>query len=175
MSMFLQKSLRIIGISLFLLYGNVFDAIVYSAQESPSTSQSAAVLSAAKECPTNLSYLQPHMEKALLFVKSDSFRNTMLASLQASIPEAILQSDGLTRHITFLKQEIILQERERNHAEEVAREGLTDPTQPLKPCRHGMEGAYCHAMDQYLVSTAANLANQAFLEALQCYQRQGIR
>jgi hypothetical protein len=30
-------------------------------------------------------------------------------------------------------------------------------------------------MDQYLVSTAANLANQAFLEALQCYQREGIR
>jgi hypothetical protein len=30
-------------------------------------------------------------------------------------------------------------------------------------------------MDQYLVSTAANLANQAFLEALQCYQREGVR
>lgn len=175
MSMVLQKSLRVIGISLFLVYGNVFDAIVYSAQESPSTSQSAAVLSATNQCPTNLSYLQPNMEKALQFVKSASFRNTMLASLQASIPEAIAQSAGLTRQITFLKQEIILQERERNHAEEVAREGLNDPSQPLKPCRHGMEGANCHAMDQYLVSTAANLANQAFLEALQCYQRQGVR
>ena len=175
MSTILQKSLRVIGISLFLVSGNVFEMIVYSAQESPATNQAAAVLSAPNECPTDLSYLQPNMEKALHFVKSASFRNTMLASLQASIPEAIAQSDGLTRQITFLKQEIILQERERAHAEEVAREGLTDPSQPLKPCRHGGEGAYCHAMDQYLVSTAVNLANQAFLEALQCYQRQGIR
>ena len=175
MSMVLQKSLCVMGISLFLIYGNVFEMIVYSAQESPTTSQAAAVLSAPNECPTDLSYLQPNMEKALQFVKSASFRNTMLASLQASIPEAIAQSDGLTRQITFLKQEIILQERERAHAEEVAREGLTDPSQPLKPCRHGREGAYCHAMDQYLVSTAVNLANQAFLEALQCYQREGVR
>ena len=175
MSRILQKSLHVIGISFFLVHGNVFDAIVHSAEESPSTSQAAAVMSAANQCPTNLSYLQPNMEKALQFVKSASFRNTMLASLQTSIPEAIAQSDGLTRQITFLKQEIILQERERNHAEEVAREGLNDPSQPLKPCRHGGEGAYCHAMDQYLVSTAANLANQAFLEALQCYQREGIR
>jgi hypothetical protein len=175
MSMILQKSLCVMGISLFLIYGNVFEMIVYSAQESPTTSQAAAVLSAPNECPTDLSYLQPNMEKALQFVKSASFRNTMLASLKASIPEAIAQSDGLTRQITFLKQEIILQERERAHAEEVAREGLPDPSQPLKPCRHGMEGAYCHAMDQYLVSTAVNLANQAFLEALQCYQREGVR
>ena len=99
----------------------------------------------------------------------------MLVSLQASIPEAIAQSDGLAQQITFLKQEIVRQEQERAHAEKVAREGLTDPSQPLKPCRHGKEGAYCYAMDQYLVSTAANLANQAFLEALQCYQREGIR
>ena len=175
MSLILQKSLRLIGISLFLVYGNVFDAIVYSAEESPATSPSAAVMTAANQCPTNLSYLQPNMEKALQFVKSASFRNTMLASLQASITEAIAQSDGLTRQITFLKQEIILQEGERNHAEEVARDGLNDPSQPLKPCRPGGEGAYCHAMDQYLVSTAANLANQAFLEALQCYQREGVR
>ena len=175
MSMSLQKSLRLLGISLFLLYGNVFEMIVYSAQEFPSTSQSAAVLSAANQCPSDLSYLQPNMEKALQFVKSASFRNTLFASLQASIPKAIAQSDGLTRQITFLKQEIILQERERNHAEKVAREGLTDPSQPLKPCRHGGEGAYCHAVDQYLVSTAANLANQAFLEALQCYQSEGLR
>ena len=176
MSMILQKSLCIIGISLFLVYGNVFEMIVYSAQESlTSTSQAAVVLSAANQCPSDLFYLQPNMEKALQFVKSASFRNAILASLQASIPEAIAQSDGLTRQITFLKQEIVRQEQERAHAEKVAREGLTDPSQPLKPCRHGGEGAYCYAVDQYLVSTAANLANQAFLEALQCYQREGVR
>ena len=110
MSMILQKSLCIIGISLFLVYGNVFEMIVYSAQEFPSTSQSAAVLSAANQCPSDLSYLQPNMEKALQFVKSASFRNTLLASLQASIPKAIAQSDGLTRQITFLKQEIVRHE-----------------------------------------------------------------
>lgn len=99
----------------------------------------------------------------------------MLASLQASIPEAIAQADGLTQQITFLKQEIVNQEQERAHAEEIAREGLEDPSQPLKPCWHGKEGAYCHAMDQYLASIAANLANREFLNALQCYQRMGVR
>ena len=175
MSMILQKLLHIMGLSLFLVYGNVLVTLVYSAQESPSTSKSAPAMSATNQCPSDLSYLQPNMKKALQFVKSASFRNAMLASLQACIPEAIAQSDGLTRQITFLKQEIVRQEQERAHAEKVAREGLTDPSQPLKPCRHGGEGAYCHAMDQYLVSTAANLANQAFLEALQCYQREGVR
>jgi hypothetical protein len=175
MSTILQKSLRVIGISLFFVYGNVYEMIVYSAEESPTRGLSDAGLSVPNECPTDLSYLQANMEKALQFVKSYSFRSTMLASLKASIPEAIAQSDGLTRQITFLKQEIVRQEQERAHAEKVAREGLTDPSQPLKPCRHGGEGAYCHAMDQYLASTAANLANQAFLEALQCYQSQGVR
>ena len=118
MSMILQKFIaRHWDLSLFLVYGNVFDGIVYSAQESPSTSQSAAILSAANKCPTNLSYLQPNMKKALQFVKSASFRNAMLASLQASIPQAIAQSDGLTRQIAFLKQEIGRQEQERAHAE----------------------------------------------------------
>ena len=59
------------------------------------------------------------MKKALQFVKSASFRNAMLASLQASIPEAIAQSDGLTRQITFLKREIVRQEQERARAEKV--------------------------------------------------------
>jgi hypothetical protein len=99
----------------------------------------------------------------------------MLASPQASIPEAIVQANGLARQIAFLKQESIRQVQERTHAEHVAREGLTDASQPLKPCRKGDERAYCYAVDQYLVSTAANLANQAFVEALECYQREGVR
>ena len=99
----------------------------------------------------------------------------MLASLQASIPQAITQTDGLAQHIAWLKQEIARQENERRHAERVAREGLTDPSQELMPCRHGKEGAYCYAMEQYLVSTAANLANHAFVDALECYQREGVQ
>ena len=174
--MTLQESWRVIGISLFLVYASAVEAIVSFAQDSPSSaSRSAAPSSVANQCPTDLSFLKPDIEKALQYIKSASFREAMLSSLQASIPEAIAQADGLARQITFLKQEIARQERERAHAEKVAREGLSDPSQPLKPCRRGMEGSYCHAMDQYLVSTAANLANHAFLEALQCYQREGVR
>lgn len=174
--MFLQKLMSAIGVGVFLINVWVWEVREAFAEDSPLSSNQLAVMNtAAKQCPTDLSSLQPKMEKALQFIKSASFRNTMLASLQASIPEAIAQSDGLAQQITFLKQEIVRQEQERAHAEKVAREGLTDPSQPLKPCRHGGEGAYCHAMDQYLVSTAANLGNKAFLEALQCYQREGVR
>ena len=126
-------------------------------------------------CPTNLSFLQADMEKTLRYVKSASFRKVILASLQASIPEAIVLADGLPQQIAFLKSEIIRHEQERIHAEKVARKGLSDSTQPLKPCRRGQESSYCEAMDQYLISTAANLANHAFLDALLCYQREGMR
>ncbi len=115
------------------------------------------------------------MEEALQFVKSMSFRETLLASLQASIPEAIAQADGLAGQIAFLKQEIVRQERERAHAEVVARESLDDPSKALVPCRSEMEGSYCHAMDQYYAAIAANMANKAFLDALECYQREGVR
>ena len=144
-------------------------------EASSPNNQAAVITSAAKQCPTDLSSLIPKMKKALQFIKSASFRNAMLVSLQASIPEAIAHADGLSQQIDFLNQEIVRQERERAHAEEVAREGLDDPSQALKPCRHGKEGAYCHAMDQYLASIAANLANQEFLNALRCYQREGVR
>jgi hypothetical protein len=147
-----------------------------AAQESPTITQPPTELSSSMtSCPSDLSVLQPKMEEALKFVKSSSFRETLLASLQASIPEAIAQADGLAGQITFLKEEIVRQEQERAHAEEVAREGLDDPSKPLVPCRRGIESSYCHAMDQYYASIAANLANRAFLEALECYQREGVR
>ena len=174
--MTLKKLMSAIGISVVLINGSAGDVRDAFAKNSFSSNNQAAVISsAAKQCPTDLSSLKPKMAKALQFIKSASFRNTMLASLQAPIPEAIAQADGLAQQIEFLKQEILRQEQERAHAEKVAREGLTDPSQPLKPCWHGKEGAYCYAMDQYLISSAANLANQAFLEALQCYQREGVR
>ena len=171
-----QKWMCVIGVNLVLLPGGSWDVGVSLARDSmPSSTQVAAIELAVKQCPTNLASLQPKMNKALQFIKSATFRNTILASLQASIPEAIAQSDGLVEHITFLEQEIARQEQERAHAEEVAREGLSDPSRPLKPCRHRKESAYCYAMDQYLVSIASNLANQEFLDALQCYQRHGVR
>ena len=123
----------------------------------------------------DLSALQPQMEEVLQFVQSSFFRETMLASLQTSIPEAIAQANGLAGQIAFLKQEIERQEQEREHAEEVPREGFDDLSKPLVPCRGGIESSYCHAMDQYYTSIAANLAHRAFLKVLQCYQREGIR
>ena len=123
----LKKLVNAVGVSLVLVSVSVLDVGVSLAQDSPSTNQSALIALAAKHCPTDLTSLQPKMNKALQFIKSASFRNTMLASLEASIPEAISQSDGLAQQITFLKQEIARQEQERAHAEKVAREGLTDP------------------------------------------------
>ena len=174
--MTILKIMSAIGISLLLVYGGGLEVNVAIGEEFPaSPPPSSDIALAAKQCPTNLSSLKPKMEKNLQFIKSASFRKVMLDTLQSSIPQAIAQADGLAQQIAFLKQEIIRQERKRAHAEEVAREGLSDPSEPLKPCWHGKEGAYCHAMDQYLVSIAANLANQEFLNALQCYQREGVR
>ncbi len=164
-----------IGFSLFMLLGGV-DIPDAMPQENPVSSNQAGVIAlAARRCPPDLSFLQPRMENALRYIKSSDFRNTMLESLQASIPKSIVQADGLEQQIVFLKQEIIRQEQKRAYAEKVAREGLSDPTQELKPCRHGEERSYCYAVDQYYVSIAANLANEAFLEGLQCFQREGVR
>ena len=159
------------------LIGNIpVLSMTYAWQESPTPTQPPeGSLPTRTGCPKDLSVLQSKMEEVLQFVKSLSFRETMLASLQASIPEAIAQANGLVGQITFLKQEIVRQEQERAHAEEVAKESLDDPSKALVPCRSGMEGSYCSAMDQYYASIAANMANRAFLDALECYQREGVR
>lgn len=172
----MQKYMCAIGVSVVLVYGSGYYLSDTLAEDSSSSNnQTAVIATAAKQCPTDLSSIQQKMGKTLQYVRSGSFREAMLVSLQASIPEAIEHSDGLARQIAFLKQEIFRQEQERTHAEQVARGGLTDVSQPLKPCRYGEESAYCYAVDQYLVSTAVNLANQAFVEALECYQREGVR
>jgi hypothetical protein len=129
-------------------------------------------VSPQRNCPPDLSNLQSRMEEVLRFVKSSSFKESILRSLHASIPEAIAQTDGLSGHIAFLQEEIVRQEQERIHAEEVAGESREDPSKPLVPCPREMEGSYCHAVDQYYMSIAANLANRAFLDALECYQRE---
>ena len=126
-------------------------------------------------CPTDLSFLQPEVEAALQHVRLSSFRTTLLSSLEASIPEAIAQTDGLSEHILFLKQEILRQDQERAHAEAAAREIVKDPATLFQPCRRQEESQYCYAMDQYFIATAANLVNRAFLSALECYQGQGMR
>lgn len=176
MFMIVQQFMCAMGVSVVLGYvSGCYLSDAFAEPSSLSNNQGKVIAFAAKHCPTDLSSLQPTMKKALEFVKSSTFRDTMLASLQASIPEALARTDGLARQISFLKREIARHEQERTHAEQVAREGLTDALQPLQTCRYGEERAYCYAVDQYLVSTAANLANQAFVEALECYQREGVR
>ena len=111
------------------------DAFTLVSSSAPSQTQTT--------CPKNLTILKPEIEKALHYVTSASFREALLASLEASIPEAIEQADGLSTQIAFLKQEIIRQERERLRAETVAREESEDPSKPLRPCRRGVESSYC--------------------------------
>lgn len=96
-------------------------------------------------------------------------------ALWASIPDAIEQADGLVQTMAALREEIIRQEQEQIRVEQVARENGVDTGQPLKPCSQVQESSYCYAVEQYYVATAANLANRAFLEALECYQRAGVR
>ncbi|MEE8125873.1 MAG: hypothetical protein V3T42_08675 [Nitrospirales bacterium] len=158
-----------------MVCGMVLVAVLSSTQGDASTTISTASLPPPETtCPKDIVFLQRDIEEALKYVTSSTFRDTLVASLHVSIPEAIEQADGLSGQIAFLRQEVTRQEQERKHAETVAREELEDPSKSLTPCRRREESSYCYAMEQYYVAIAANLANQAFLEALECYQRKGV-
>lgn len=130
---------------------------------------------ASQGCPTDLSKLRPQMEAALVFVSSNEFKKAILTSLSASIPDAIQQADGINAQIAFLLREIAEQDRLRKYSEDAAREAKGNFMEPLRPCRPHEAGSYCNAVEQYYISSASNLANRAFLAALQCYKRQGMR
>lgn len=134
-----------------------------------------STVSPSHNCPDNLAFLRPQMDEVLRHVNASSFKAAMDEVLQASIPEAIAHADGLTGQISSLKQEIARLEANRHHAEKVARESSNNPDQPLVPCPAGKESGYCYAVEEYYVATASKLANRAFLEALECYQREGFR
>lgn len=133
------------------------------------------VMVTSETCPRDLSALRPQMEVALASVSSPSFKKTILASLLVSIPEAIRQADGIDAQIDYLKREIIEQERVQRYAEKIARDANGQFMKPLKPCHRNEKGSYCTAVEEYYISAAANLANRAFLDALMCYRRQGMR
>lgn len=141
---------------------NFFTVAPLSARASPAVSP----------CPKDLTALTSTMEEVLAFVTSSSLRDALLASLKASIPEAIEKAENLAAEIAFLREEIRRQEQLRVHAGQVAREELDDPSAPLLPCSREVEEGYCYAVEQFYASTAANLANKAFLDALECYQRE---
>ena len=99
-----KKLMCVIGVSIILAFGGVCDdGDVFAEVSSSTNNQAAVILSAAQHCPTDLSSLQPRMEKALQSIQSSTFKDTMRASLHASIPEALEQADGLARQIAFLQ------------------------------------------------------------------------
>lgn len=126
-------------------------------------------------CPKDLTDLKKKMEVILESVLNETFKKTIRASMQASIPEAIQRADGVNAQIKFLHRQIRAQYRSQEYAENVARKAANHMDKDLVPCQPGEQGSYCDAVEQYYMSEASNLANQGFLDALECHQRQGVR
>ena len=128
---------------------------------------------AAEHCPENLSHLSEEMDALLKGVHVKEFKRTMRSVLQASIPQAIERADGIKEQMAFLRKEIQHQVRVEKSADFIARDVSKNPDGPLKPCKRRERGGYCNTVERYYMAKAANLANRAFLKALECYQRQG--
>ncbi len=134
----------------------------------------AAAASVDEACPRDLSGLHDEMEHVLKSVRSEPFKKTIRASLEASIPKAIEQSDGITRQLRFIKKRILDQQRAKAYGENVARKAGNNMNDELVACQLGEKGSYCEAVEQYYIAVSSNIANQGFLDALVCYQRQGV-
>ena len=134
---------------------------------------SSPAVQAADHCPVNLSHLGEEMDALLKGVHVKGFKRTMRSVLQASIPQAIQRADGIKEQIVFLQKEIQHQVRVEKSADFIARDVSKNLDGPLKPCKRREKGGYCNTVERYYMAKAANLANRAFLKALECYQRQG--
>ena len=128
-----------------------------------------------RTCPKDLSHLRGEIEEILKPLSVPEFTQAIRSSLTASIPEAIRQADGILAQIAFLRRDILEQEFIQLDAEQIAREVSAKPSGPLTPCPKGEKGSYCSAVERYNMSLAANLANRAFLDALECYRQEGVR
>ena len=126
-------------------------------------------------CPKDLLELEEKMEVILGSVFNETFKKTIRGSLQASIPEAIQRSDGINAQIIYLRAQIREQNRSQSYAENVARKATNNMDKDLVACHPGEKGSYCDAVEQYYIGQASNLANHGFLNALECYKRQGFR
>ena len=134
---------------------------------------SSPAAQAAEQCPENLAHLSEEMDAFLKGVHVKKFKQTMRSVLQASIPEAIRQADGIKAQMAFLRKEIQYQVRVEKSADFIARDVSNNPDGPLNPCKRREETGYCNTVERYFMAKAANLANRAFLDALECYQRRG--
>ncbi|MCY3728851.1 MAG: hypothetical protein OXF97_07655 [Nitrospira sp.] len=130
---------------------------------------------AEEQCPETLSHLSEDMDALLKGVHVKEFKRTMRSVLQASIPRAIRRADGIKAQMAFLRKEIQHQVRVEKSADFIARDVSDNPDGPLKPCKRPEETGYCNTVERYYMAKAANLANRAFLKALECYQRQGYQ
>ncbi len=126
-------------------------------------------------CPENLAHLGEEMDTLLKGVHVKEFKRTIRSALQASIPRAIKQADGIKAQMAFLQKEIQFQVRVEKSADFIARDVSKNPDGPLTPCKPGERGGYCNTVERYYMAKAANLANRAFLNALECYQRHGYQ
>ncbi len=115
------------------------------------------------------------MDTLLEGVHVKEFKHTMRSVLQASIPQAIQRADGIKAQVAFLRKEIQHQVRVEKSADFIARDVSKNHDGPLKPCKRREENGYCNTVERYYMAKAANLANRAFLKALECYQRLGYR
>ena len=136
-------------------------------------SSSTAQAAENPTCPENLSHLSEEMDALLKGVHVKEFKRTMRSVLQASIPQAIERADGIKEQMAFLRKEIQHQVRVEKSADFIARDVSKNLDGPLTPCKRREKGGYCNTVERYYMAKAANLANRAFLEALECYQRQG--
>lgn len=134
---------------------------------------SSPVAQAADQCPENLSHLGEEMDALLKGVHVREFKRTMRSVLQASIPQAIERADGIKAQMAFLRKEIQHQVRVEKSADFIARDVSKNLDGPLEPCKRPEENGYCNTVERYYMAKAANLANRAFLKALECYQRRG--
>jgi len=126
------------------------------------------------KCFKNLVHLEDKMEALLKSVYVKEFREAIRRSLKASIPEAVSRIDGLKDEIASLRKEIQHQVRVEKSAEFILRDITKTSNGPLKSCRRTEEGGYCETLERYYMAQAANLANRGFLEALECYQKNGM-
>ncbi len=136
---------------------------------SSSPSQAAEHLT----CPENLSHLSEEMDALLKGVHVKEFKRTIRSALKASIPQAIQRADGINAQIAFLQKEIQHQVRVEKSADFIARDVSKNQNGPLKPCKRRERGGYCNTVERYYMAKAANLANRAFLKAIECYRRHG--
>lgn len=125
-------------------------------------------------CFKNLAHLQDEMEVLLKSVYVREFREVIRRSLKVSIPEAVSHTDGLKREIASLRKEIQHQVRVEKSAEFILRDITKTSDSSFKPCRCTEEDGYCETLERYYMAKAANLANRGFLQALECYQENGI-